>query len=707
QVFGNEVETDRGVPGGRYETALRGIAALETLRANDPALSPHTPFRLELWTFLARRAGGVTLDEAAYLRILESSRTVLDGQPDARLSALVPDSELAYAIGEFSGPGRDDLVRDIVRKPTGSLSSAEIARAFWATTAAGRVLETMEPAERERLGRGVLHVPATTPWSDERSLEFGSLVARAHARGLDSTDPHVLAALHLVELGAFTSAALVSDGTVTRGYNWSGVPTPDGVDLDRTRAVRRTATGTVTDALAPPWVSSPVTPRIYLTGPAQVTTVELHLPGAPGPVRVPDAELWALLDLDPVLSQIGLGRPVAFLTSEFKVGTKGNRSRAQAFTDRTGRSAWAYTGSLELEPAGPGAPSVVTARRDKKLGMWRKTTWQARPATASPQPAGPLVTTGSPDVPDIGSLTLSEGGSGGLLAAGTLLTSASGGVRGRNWTGEKVRQVRLGRVRVFEERPGSALREVSEGAAPWGDAAWVVWAGGDASGVRGPDGRVLSAEQVAAELAADPELAKLPKDVPVVLVVPEAANSLHLGLLRAVANRLGRTVWAPSGEGRLVRRAKQRDHVLALVDTDPERPVGAWVPFQPTSSAGPVVSVVDRQWRALDGSTFRDSDGGSRPLVSDRGERFGRMSHAEDTRVREELLRSYHHASVLTHMVPTGGKPLVVSEVARPVSGPGGPAVYTFVAHGLPGGVEIGLGDGRSKWLDEEQGGRY
>ncbi|NJQ03975.1 hypothetical protein HCK00_26585, partial [Streptomyces sp. PLAI1-29] len=695
------METDRGVPGGRYEAALRGIAALETLRANDPAVSRHTPFRLELWTFLARRTGDGTLDEAAYLRALEASRTLLDGQPDARLGDQLPDSELAYAAGEFGKPGRNDLVRDILRKPTGSLSSADIARAFWATTAAARVLDTMEPAEREHLGRGVLHVPATVPWSDERSLELGALVARAHARGLDSTDRHVLAALHLVELGAFRPASHVTDGTSVHGYNWSGVPTPDGVDLDRTRAVRKTATGKAFDSPAPPWASSPTKPWMILTGMRQ-GIVELHLPGAPGPVRVPDAELWALLDLDPVLSQIGLGRPVAFLTSEFKVGTTGTRSRAQAFTDRTGRSAWAYTGPLEFDPAGPGAPSVVTARRDKKLGMWRKTTWQARPVTAS---AGPLVTTGSPDVPDVGSLTLGESGSGGLLAAGTLLTSASGGSRGRNWTGEKVRQVRLGRVRVFEERPGVALREVSEGAAPWGDAAWVVWAGGDASGVRGPDGRVLSAEQVAAELAADPELAKLPKDVPVVLVVPEAANSLHLGLLRAVANRLGRTVWAPSGEGRLVRRAKQRDHVLALVDTDPERPVGAWVPFQPTSSAGPVVSVVDRSWTGLDGTVFRDSGVGSRPLVSDRGERFGRMSHADDARVREELLRSYHHASVLTHMMPTGGKPVVISEEARADSGPDGPAVYTFVAHGVPGAVEIGLGVGRSVWLSSAAGG--
>ncbi|WP_032759335.1 hypothetical protein, partial [Streptomyces sp. NRRL F-3273] len=51
-VFGNDVEADRGVPGGRYERLLRGIGALETLRANDPALSGYTPLRMELWQLL-------------------------------------------------------------------------------------------------------------------------------------------------------------------------------------------------------------------------------------------------------------------------------------------------------------------------------------------------------------------------------------------------------------------------------------------------------------------------------------------------------------------------------------------------------------------------------------------------------------------------------------------------------------------------------
>src|SRR5262249_27436913 len=48
-VFGNRVKADRA----RYEQALEGIGALETLRFNDPDLRHFTHFRMDLWTTLA------------------------------------------------------------------------------------------------------------------------------------------------------------------------------------------------------------------------------------------------------------------------------------------------------------------------------------------------------------------------------------------------------------------------------------------------------------------------------------------------------------------------------------------------------------------------------------------------------------------------------------------------------------------------------
>ncbi|MEI5033218.1 lonely Cys domain-containing protein [Streptomyces sp. S1A(2023)] len=281
------------------------------------------------------------------------------------------------------------------------------------------------------------------------------------------------------------------------------------------------------------------------------------------------------------------------------------------------------------------------------------------------------------------------------------MTNASGAPRGRNLTQEKVRQLRIGRVRVYEEAPGTPPKEKAgaDRAAPWGDAAYVVWGGSGPDGVRFPDGRMLDAEKLAAELAADPELAKLPQDVPVVLVVPHLADERYLAYLRAVANLLERPVWAPSGDGRLVRN-KKREHVPALIDHGPDEPLGSWVPFRPTKKTAPLP---DRVWTALDGTVFRDGDVLTRPLVSDRNERFGRMSHGDDARGREDLMRSYQRAKKQVHLMASGSRTALISEEPRTPD----PASYVYVAHGLPGGLQLALRDGRTVWLGSADGGRY
>lgn len=91
-VFDHAVEDDRWVPGGGYERALKGIAALETLRANDPGMRRFTPFRMELWTFLARRVGGDTPGRDAYRDVLDAARQLIGGQPDSTLSGMLPDT---------------------------------------------------------------------------------------------------------------------------------------------------------------------------------------------------------------------------------------------------------------------------------------------------------------------------------------------------------------------------------------------------------------------------------------------------------------------------------------------------------------------------------------------------------------------------------------------------------------------------------------
>ncbi|MGO4428882.1 hypothetical protein AB4Z54_61670, partial [Streptomyces sp. MCAF7] len=100
-------------------------------------------------------------------------------------------------------------------------------------------------------------------------------------------------------------------------------------------------------------------------------------------------------------------------------------------------------------------------------------------------------------------------------------------------------------------------------------------------------------------LAADPELALLPKNVPVLLVVPFAQRSLDLQVL---ADRLGRRVVGPSGEGRLVGDGSGNAHLPVLVDRDAKKAFGLWAPYDPQDTTLPFE---DREWTALnDGATF-------------------------------------------------------------------------------------------------------
>ena len=389
EAFGHGVEDDRGVPGGQYERALKGIGALETLRANDPGLRAFTPFRMDLWTFLARRTGGDTPDQAAYARVLDAARDQVVLRPDARLGELVKDTALAYAVDEFSGD--PSLVQGALGLPDSApVDPKDIARAFWATVAAAdRVLFRMSAADQESVGRGALHLPDTTPWGDDSVMELTLLMARAHAKRLDIDDRHVLAAHHLRELGAF--AQILTDGTSPTGYNWSGRPAPNGVDVDQVYALVKNGGSTTTRSQPAQWKSkaTPGETRVIWTGTDQGAVV-IHLPGHP-PLRIPDEELWALLDLAPLVAEASVGIPVVFPMPGF---TAGGKQRLQSFSDRTGRNGFGYTGPLDLVEDDPHGPLRITAIRDKKLGQWNQTVWKARPdLSSSPSSPGTVTTT--------------------------------------------------------------------------------------------------------------------------------------------------------------------------------------------------------------------------------------------------------------------------------------------------------------------------
>ncbi len=181
-----------------------------------------------------------------------------------------------------------------------------------------------------------------------------------------------------------------------------------------------------------------------------------------------------------------------------------------------------------------------------------------------------------------------------MLDPKTRINGPSGTTQGRNWTRAKISRVLPGTLRTIEKRPGTAPKVVSTGPAPWPDTAYVVTADGEDGRVLLPDDRELGPEAVAAALAADPELAKLPKDVPVVLAVPYTGDR-YQQTLQAVADRLGRTVWGPSGGVRAVADGPD-DHVSRCWTTTPTPRSAPGSRPSPRPRSGPTSTARGRRW---------------------------------------------------------------------------------------------------------------
>ncbi|HBF83222.1 MAG TPA: hypothetical protein DD420_25875, partial [Streptomyces sp.] len=703
-AFGDGIEDDRGTPGGRYERALKGIGALERMRANDPLLSQFTPFRMDMLDFYVREHTDRAPDAAGYLALFDFAAARLAADPEAQLTAVVEVPALQVTFRQLASTG-ERMTRHVQSlSASAPYTPAHVASTLWATARAAQIFSLTTRADREAMGRRVLHLDAATEWQRSHHEALWALMSKAIAEGVDVSDHDLLAAYHLREAGAFGPDTRLGQGSHVQGVNWSGTAAPGGIDWGAVNQVVPGPGGATVRPVRPAWTlpGRPMpTLRVVEAGPGG--TIVVHVPGR-APVTVPESEFLALLGLDPELSTAPLGTPVLFLTTGAGALSP---ELVQRFSQNTGRPAFGHSAPMILAPAADPSAALriltLPAPAGTAPARWTAATRQQTTGRAGLFVFSPKDTASAP-LPDVGALSIGEGAqpsAGSLLSPQTLMTNASGAPRGRNLTGEKVRQLRIGRVRVFEEQPDQPLKEVpgADAAAPWGDSAYVVWGESHPDGVRFPDGRVLDAEKLAAELAADPELAKLPKDVPVVLVVPNLANERYLEYLRAVANLLERPVWAPSGDARLVRN-KKREHVPALIDHGPDQPLGSWVPFHPTKAVAPLP---DRTWTALDGTTFRDSDVASRPLVSDRNERFGRMSHVDDVRDRERLMRTYLRAKKQVHLMASGSRTALISEETRTPD----PAVYVYVAHGLPGGLLLALRDGRTVWLGAADGGRY
>lgn len=406
EVFGNRIEDHRGVVGGRYERVLKGIGALERMRANDPAISGLTPFRLDMWAFFVQEHSGEAPAPAGYVALLDFAAARIAADPDAKLTEEIPAPVLDLTLKHMSENGMDKM-RYVQSLPPGApFTPRHAASTLWAMTRTAQIFRSMPPADREAMGRKVLHLDVAAVWDRAGQETLWKLTAKAIAEGADASDHDLLAARHLQESGAFAPAALLRQGPNVQGVNWSGTPAPAGVDWGRVRRIAHGPNGTVTQPVQPVWTGPdrPM-PLLSVVEVDWAGSLVLHLPGR-APVEVSEGEFLALMAMDPALNTVPLNIPVLFLTTGPGVLPDG---LLQRFSQRTGRPAFGYDAPMMLNAPDAATPLVILALLDpatKNPGQWTGTVRQfAAPgtttdaaltvfgtaaATSAPQAAQPL-----------------------------------------------------------------------------------------------------------------------------------------------------------------------------------------------------------------------------------------------------------------------------------------------------------------------------
>lgn len=300
-----------------------------------------------------------------------------------------------------------DKMRYVQSLPPGApFTPRHAASTLWAMTRTAQIFRSMPPADRETMGRKVLHLDVAAVWDRAGQETLWKLTAKAIAEGADASDHDLLAARHLQESGAFAPAALLRQGPNVQGVNWSGTPAPAGVDWGRVRRIAHGPNGTVTQPVQPVWTGPdrPM-PLLSVVEVDWAGSLVLHLPGR-APVEVSEGEFLALMAMDPALNTVPLNIPVLFLTTGPGVLPDG---LLQRFSQRTGRPAFGYDAPMMLNAPDAATPLVILALLDpatKNPGQWTGTVRQfAAPgtttdaaltvfgtaaATSAPQAAQPL-----------------------------------------------------------------------------------------------------------------------------------------------------------------------------------------------------------------------------------------------------------------------------------------------------------------------------
>ncbi|MEU9380396.1 lonely Cys domain-containing protein [Streptomyces sp. NPDC048279] len=298
-----------------------------------------------------------------------------------------------------------------------------------------------------------------------------------------------------------------------------------------------------------------------------------------------------------------------------------------------------------------------------------------------------------------------------LLAADTRIRGRGGLSGGRNWTQSGISGLATDEVHLYGPDGRGGLRRVKTDPAGWRTPGtpdpYVVVADGSHDHVlvsvgAGKAPVRLTGAELAGILERDPDLAVLPAAVSVVLLVPDAGGQ-GLDLPRMLAHRLGRTVWAASGDARPHSRSWWQEHGIALTARDLLLPVGQWIPSHP-DGPGPMTGG-DDVITALDGTTFRDSDIHTRTIVSTDHQLLGRhaMDDTELERDGEHRYARVHKVTAVYHVLPL---PLRGTAGVEDVTPEAGVLRYHFDAHGLPGKVILPLRNGEKKAVSGSEVGR-
>ncbi|WP_141708996.1 MULTISPECIES: lonely Cys domain-containing protein, partial [unclassified Streptomyces] len=352
QTFGVSVEDDKDDPAGTYRALLRGIAALDTMRRNDPELrDAGRLFTLDLLdrttrSHLQQQGAGKprprALDPGDVRAMLAAADSRLSAAPGTALRDFAPLPSVDKALSLL----RADLV-DLVGKvlhedesplqemgPDGVYGPTDTdrQRTVWATVKAVEALDSA--ADVGALADKVLHLGGVTgPPDDARRAELLWLAAAAAAAGTDPHHPSALAAYHLSRNGALAPATLLlSPSRRSAGRNWTTVPVKGEMSTD---SYLRSPDGTVATAVErrAPWEplgqAADQPPASYYVAVEASGSGHVAMPWPGGGTRtVPSDEIAELLLLDQHLS----GRPVD--TTVVLVGAD-SQELARAISART------------------------------------------------------------------------------------------------------------------------------------------------------------------------------------------------------------------------------------------------------------------------------------------------------------------------------------------------------------------------------------